>query len=285
MEFQQRDEVFCEGLLKQLEDDLLAISKDEYGEIVQARMSMEICLQYCVNLRSTQPSFQSTEQEVNFFREVKPRFTARYIFYAELYHILLNNFTISPEVEESYYRRHLQRVKIFMERYAQFYQYYKSGLNYLDHSYFTRHSDNGQTALQEFIDFDRGYSTGYDYLLAKIIAYEMLCQELNQRITRLKQSGSTDHQQQPRFVLTWTAPKVAMIELIYGLYASGVFNHSQVDLKRIAEAFSQFFNLPLNNIYKVWEEIRLRQKNRTAFLDNLRSSLLRKMDDDDLAAK
>ncbi len=84
--------------------------------------------------------------------------------------------------------------------------------------------------------------------------------------------------------LIWTAPKVALVELLYALQEYGVFNNTKLEVKKLADYFEKIFQTDLRNVYKSYEDIRLRKKNRTPFLDALKSSLLRRMDEDDLSA-
>ena len=77
---------------------------------------------------------------------------------------------------------------------------------------------------------------------------------------------------------SWTASKADMIELIYSLQAGGVFNNGKTGIKEIAESFQKLFQVDLGNYYNVFNEIRLRKKNRTALLDHLREKVIQKMD-------
>lgn len=69
--------------------------------------------------------------------------------------------------------------------------------------------------------------------------------------------------------IQWTAPKAALIELIYALYVSKTFNNGQTDIKQIADAFQRMFNYELGDYYKTFSEIKTRQKSKTKFLDEL----------------
>lgn len=78
--------------------------------------------------------------------------------------------------------------------------------------------------------------------------------------------------------LSWTASKADMVELINSLQAGGVFNHGKTGIKEIAETFQKLFKIDLGNYYNVFNEIRLRKKNRTALLDHLKEKIIQKMD-------
>lgn len=70
-------------------------------------------------------------------------------------------------------------------------------------------------------------------------------------------------------LIQWTASKAALIELIYALHASKTFNNGQTDIKQIADVFQRMFNYELGDYYKVFSEIKTRQKSKTKFLDEL----------------
>jgi hypothetical protein len=78
--------------------------------------------------------------------------------------------------------------------------------------------------------------------------------------------------------LTWTAPKGGLIELIYAFQSHGVFNGGDADIRMIAEYFQRTFNVNLGNLYRRFQEIRIRKKSRSFFLDQLRDKLIERMD-------
>jgi hypothetical protein len=79
--------------------------------------------------------------------------------------------------------------------------------------------------------------------------------------------------------LNWTGSKVALIELIYALYHQSVFDNGNADIKTIAQAFEITFNIDLGDFYHTFMELKSRKVNQTKFLDNLRETLIRKMDE------
>jgi hypothetical protein len=81
--------------------------------------------------------------------------------------------------------------------------------------------------------------------------------------------------------LAWTAPVTALAELIVALDAYVVFNNSPIGIGKLSAYFTNLFNIDPINIHKKYEEIRIRKKNRTVFLDALKNSLIRKMELDD----
>lgn len=80
---------------------------------------------------------------------------------------------------------------------------------------------------------------------------------------------------------TWTSSKTSLIELIYALYSQGVFDNGNKDIKQIAEYFEKVFNINLGDFYHTYMELKSRKINRTKFIDTLRESLMRKMEEQD----
>lgn len=72
-----------------------------------------------------------------------------------------------------------------------------------------------------------------------------------------------------------------MTELIYALYAQGVFNNGNTDIKLIAKTFETAFNIDLGDFYHTFMELKARKINRTKFLDSLCEALIKKMDEQD----
>lgn len=77
--------------------------------------------------------------------------------------------------------------------------------------------------------------------------------------------------------MVWTAPKTALIELIYALYSSGALNHGAVDINTITSSFEDFFNVKLDNVYKTYNEIKERKSSKTKFLEELMLNLQHKI--------
>jgi hypothetical protein len=75
---------------------------------------------------------------------------------------------------------------------------------------------------------------------------------------------------------------VALIELIYALHSEGTFNNGASDLKDIAAYFEHVFNINLGQYRRTFLEIRIRKSDRTKFINSLKESLTKKMNDTDI---
>ena len=78
--------------------------------------------------------------------------------------------------------------------------------------------------------------------------------------------------------LRWTGSRAGLVELIYALQSGGVINQGRASLLELVKYFETGFQVELSNFYHVFNEIRLRKKNRTVLLDDLREKITRRMD-------
>ena len=220
--------------------------------------------------------FQSKDEEIWFFKEAKPSILSKLIYYDKLYHLEIRR----PLGREKLVRKYLENEMLHLEHsydsYSEFYFYYRTGQSSLDELYFTRglKSESSNCEATAF-DADPNLSTGYDCKVARIIAQDMLLQYLNSEIRRLKGISFTSSTHVPQNSnLQWTGPKIGLVELIYALAQAGVFNNGKADYKEIAQHFETMFNIPLDNIYKIFEKIRSRECGPTTFLDSVKVKLI-----------
>ncbi len=141
----------------------------------------------------------------------------------------------------------------------------------MDEKYFTR-----GTALKQRIENDERFSTLGDEKVTRILTNELIKVYVFEAMQKIK-SGLDN--KIPN--ISWTGSKTDLIELIYGLHASGVFNKATADLKQIASYFEAVFNVSLGNYYRTFQEICLRKSGQTNFLDQLRTDLISKIEEKD----
>jgi len=257
-------------------------AQSEEGMLSISQAALPIVKSTLEALRETliNQSFKSPEEEIFFFKQVKPVFYCHWIFWLGARQMELHRPPGNKPVQEKYFLGELQKLQNFFDEHVEFYLYYRRGSCMLDDIYFLREKQDINIASTPYqINMDRQFSTSHDYLVAKILASDMLSGHINNILMGL------DSPMLPvlpvKHNICWTAPKVGLAELLYALHAAGVFNNSQIEIKKIADFFSSQMNVNLGNVYKTLEEIRLRKKNRTAFLDMLRQHLIRRMDEDD----
>ena len=198
--------------------------------------------------------FSGDEEEIRYFKYYKPALTGRLLYYYRVYQIE-SGCPGCLRVAETYYRRAMERAERMMERYLPFYQYYHSGL-----------------------DEEAEFSTGYDILAARLISVEMLLVYLSRRIERAARGDGTDAV--PGKEHRWTDTKIAAIQLVYGIHAAGSVDNGNAEIGELAVLFEKTFHVDLGNVYHAFGRLR-GQQNPTAFLDEMKEKLLKKMRDMD----
>jgi len=133
---------------------------------------------------------------------------------------------------------------------------------------------------------DEHFSTSHDYSVASIKAFDILSIYLKKEIKMIDSRdiiGSQTDQENivwdPK--LFWTDTKKTAIKLIYALQCSKSINSGKVDIKELASAFERVLHIDLSDLYHGFIEIRLCKKERTKYLDTLKDSLIRRMDEAD----
>jgi hypothetical protein len=163
-----------------------------------------------------------------------------------------------------------------VKRNKSFYEYIQLEKNHLDSIYFTR-TGNPKSNMESPFIFDPRCTTAHCLLLGKIMGYRLYSMFIfNQSENRHKSTIFKNAHS-----LKWTGQKVDLIELIYALQATGVFDHGHSSVKKIADCFQEYFDCTLGDVYRTYSELRFRKKSRTKFLDRLSEQLQKKMDADD----
>lgn len=228
-------------------------------------------------------SFANKSDEIQFFREIKPQFASKLIYYNEIYKMETQKPLGSNKVQRKYYNVELNKLHDFFDQNSHFYTYVRTGNRYLDKKYFVRGKHDFKLCIDSFhLQADLGFSTSHDYKLAKILANNTLktyiegkLKELHYSSTNVNLENTLLHSQK------WTASKVALTELIYALHAEGVFNNGASELKEITAFFETTFHVDLGQFHRTFLDIRSRTSERTKFLNGLRDKLIVRMDQSD----
>lgn len=118
---------------------------------------------------------KSQEQEINFFKNIKPRFTSKLIYYNAIYKIETKKPHGGERIIKKYLNNELDKLKRYFDNNLDFYRYYRTGSNYLDIKYFTRGKFDIKMALDSFyFEADHTFSTSHDFKVAKILAHDLI---------------------------------------------------------------------------------------------------------------
>ena len=275
-------EEYFNGLLREVEQRMATTAADMDGkEVIGACREMVSYLRgKNLELKEYALShpFAEDAKEILYFKYYKPALTGRLLYYYRVYQIE-SGCPGYLHAAEPYYRKAVERAERMMERYLPFYQYYHSGATYRDSYYFLRTKGELSPESGSFVlDEDGEFSTGYDVLAARLISVEMLLVHLSRRIERAAQG--TDMEAVREKEHRWTDTKIAAIQLVYGIYATGSVDEGNAEIGELAALFEKFFHVELGNVYHAFGRLR-GQQNPTAFLDEMKEKLLKKMRDMD----
>lgn len=230
-----------------------------------------------------QKKFKTDAEEIKFFKELKPQFTSKLIYYNTIFKIEMKKPNGGARILKKYYNNELTKLKAFFDNEIDFYKYYRSGSNYLDYKYFIRGKFDIKMSLDSYyFEADMNFSTSHDYKVASILANDLIQLYLENQLIMLNHKDFNDKsQRKPNVKMIWTSSKVALIELLYALHSEGVFNNGAADLKDIADYFEHVFEINLGQYRRTFLEIRARKSDRVKFLTKLNNTLLKRMEDTD----
>ncbi len=271
------------AILRSAEEDLNQLIEID-DVLLLAEKSIEICIRKLSELREKviQTGFKDKEIEITFFKEVKPKLVSHLIYHNSIYKMETNRPNGSVKIKRKYIQNELNKLKHYFYDNLDFYRYYRTGSTYLDHKYFVRKKHDIRLNLDAYVyETDPDFSTTHDFKISTILAHDLLQVYLENELNKIDfQSSVKESDFIPKNMLHWTGSKVSLIELMYALHQSGVFNNGQADIKTIAAYFEKAFGVELGNYYRTYLELKIRQ-DRTKFLNTLRENFLRKMEDDE----
>ncbi len=235
-------------------------------------------------------TFETPELEIEFFKIIKPQIFSKLIFYVKRFNIESKRPRGSNKEQAKYLNGHIKKLQNFFNNNLEFYNYYKVGATYLDHQYFIRDQMDIRLNIEAYHFFtDKQFSTSHDSTVSTVLAHDALIIYLKDEINKLITTNTMEtiinpfHQDSE---LHWTGRYVEIVELAYALYATGKINNGNIDIKSVVLAVQKMFNIDNDNYYNTFTEVRSRKINPTKFIDLLKDSLQKYIDNlDDLNKK
>ena len=231
----------------------------------------------------TSYEFVDTNDEINFFKNIKPKFSSKLIFYQKAYEIQLYLPTGPLPDIRNYYSRELQKISEYQNDNKELLSYYRSNSTLFDEVYFVRKKPDSWLLLSlDDYETDLDFTTFYDQKISKIIAFDFLSEFIKESISNLDQKNEllkVNHRDTGDLI--WTGSKVSLVELLYALQSTGSINNGSIGIKDLANELQSLFNVDLGNYYRVFQEIRIRKSSRTSFMDQLKDRLVKRMDESD----
>jgi RteC protein len=271
-EFEREYEV-----LKNASDDVLSVSLEIIHYIEKKLNEIYKWLKKHV--------FKTVQEEIYFFKELKPRMVSKLLFYKELLK-LEASLPPSKKKKRKHYEELLTKIHQYVVTNKEFYEYYRSRTSFRDEELFVRHYYKDIIRYDCcLINFDSKICTSHDFNVATIIANDMFTSYLENKLDVLNgkckfNSAQLEHK------FNWTGTKVDLTEMVYGFQATGSINNGNFDLKEFAIFLGTMFNVEIDsNLYGNYSDIKSRKVPKTRFINTMSDKLMEKMDNEDSKKK
>ena len=276
---------FIDKLYQQLTEELQAINKNETDSFKEATAAISKVRSALKELQDfiEKHLFKSIQEEIHFFKHIRPKFYSLLIYHVDLYQIDNAKPKGTIETIQIYFEGELNFINRFFQQNQFLYEYYRHGMVELDHLYFITESDVNTGLPSGIPPLYPGLSTNCDYLFSKFIAYELLSKVMLKRISAFNkaQTISSDDLNTDKQKLTWTGDKVNIAELAYGLYYTGQINGGSCDVADIIKWLEDSLNLQMGSVHRKFIDIRRRKTiSYTKFLDQMREAIHKRVEED-----
>jgi hypothetical protein len=271
--------------LQDLQEHIRFINTEIDDPMKLSETCLEVIIKAIYKLKGfiTKYSFKSQQEEIYFFKILKPQFIAPLIYYNRIYKIEINKPQGGGKTLKKYYNSELLAIKQYFDSNLDFYKYYRTNSDFLDHKYFVRGKHDIRLNIDSnYFDSDHRFRTSHSYQIAKIISNDQVEVYIESELANVdKKDYNESTEPSPKPAIFWTGSKVALVELLYAFHADGSFNNGNADVKQIAELIENSFSVELGQYSRTFLELRARKTGRTKYLDGLRDKLVKRMDDAD----
>lgn len=223
--------------------------------------------------------FSDRETEIRYYKEFLPMFRSEQFYYADLVFIETNRPLGTKKQTIKYFSGLLKEKELFFKRNSFLYRYYCLGRKDLDEALFSK--TDTKLPMSPLFGTEKEYLSDCSTSLSMIMANERISAFLKKSIRDLE-TGKNESPVPAKSQLLWTDSKSALIELAYALHSRGSVNQGKSDVKSIIQILEETFNVETGNFYRTFQSMRIRKKNRTVYLDHLKDSLEKRMDEADL---
>lgn len=177
-----------------------------------------------------QHRFADEAEEIHFYKELKPRLYALYIYHASIYQIETSKPVGTKKWKRKYLQNELKKLDDFFFQNLDFYKYYRSGDSHYDKQYFTRGQGLTGISIDLFSPIiDQEFCTLYSLKVATVIANEGVKEYVEKELLKLR-----DLKALPKEPVESEVPNKFQVMLSVDQLA--IFLRAAVDSKIIANA-------------------------------------------------
>lgn len=259
-------------------DDLEQLNSSEPDINNRAIKAAKLIKKTLENFRTKirKEGFRSTEDEIHFFKYVKPKISSYLIFYSVLAEIETSKITLNAEELKLFVDKKERMFRHIMRENIDFVQYYRAGLCHLDKIYFVREANllsMSKNSAHQLSDPE--FNVSHDLVAANIMAFDLFQKHLSPKPALQPSFGP------PQPKLKWTASKSDFIELVYALQATTAINYGENEIKEICTALQSVFQVHIEDPYRIFIDLANRKTAPLKFIPKLEEGFLRKVNEVD----
>ena len=271
-------QLLSKQLLKDLDD-----FKIQNGNILEsAYRSIKACrkLLSVYKKEIVETKFKTTQDEINFFKKTKQVPLIKLIYFSEIHSFEIQLPKGDKDAQLKSIQKKINKLNRFFLYNIDFGRYVNSGATHFDKEYYTRdYLETFHITTSKFYFQDPEFCTPRDMLLGKYKAYDLFVIYLDEKKHRIRKGLNCKiNGAKPLEKIHWPFSNTDWVELVYALYAAGLFNKNKLSIVKLSKMLQEIFNFEPKEIYKSFQDIKNRKNSRTLFLDQLAASLLKEMD-------
>ena len=271
-------------LIETINEELKNIDSANDDIVIKSKLTVHYLISQLKDIKDKVRShkFSSNKTEIQFFKHLKPSIYSKLIFYSNVFKIESRKPKGTDKSIRKHYEKELHRIEMFSNNNLEFSDYLRHNSTYLDDKYFIRGNYDIELYMDTFIyDSDPGFCTSHDYKVSKVYANDLLIIFLKTQLANLerKEHYSGAKNNLPISQFTWSVSKTDCVELIYALYLTQSINKGNLEIKELAVHFEKQFNIQIDDLYKMFLQIKERKTNSTKYIDSLKAALLAKLEE------
>ncbi len=274
-------ENFTAKLLSELAEDLKRIAVTSENRLQQAERSFKAADKAIATLKTfiADYTFKSSEEEIRFFKEIKPEFQKELFYNEEVVYIESKCPKGPSKARKIFIEGILNRIQAYFDKHKYIYNYCRSGETSLDTFYFVRSPKPIPLTPVSFCDIDPEFSNPHSNKVAKLKAFEQLShyvfaiQQKNENEDKEPDPSLKDNKQK----LVFTGPPAALEEVLFAMNEKGWFNYGNFPASRLFQAFETILNIKLANPSRALIGMAIRKKGYTPHIDKMRDALIEKI--------
>jgi hypothetical protein len=178
----------CEEIYQEMVSEVYVSRQIDLSATSRVTYCFKVCMDYWNRLKEQLRSytFASEEEEIWFFKSLKPKFTSLIEYYTFVYHGLLFMPALAEDDMQAFWNKEKDKIKQFYSKNAAFCQYYKSGNTSLDQLYFLRsNAIDCLNCYNKLYDTDAQMVTTHGHLVSTLLAYDMYDAYLQQEAKKV----------------------------------------------------------------------------------------------------